>query len=97
MRIEVSGKKLDLTEAMVSHVNTKCEKLPRFFDGVMEIDVLLEQAEHGEFTTELVVGAVKHDRFVSHGRDHSIYVSIDQAVDKMTRQLKDFKEKLRKH
>ncbi len=97
MRIEVTGKKLDLTDVLVSHVNTKCEKLPQYFDGVMEIDVVLEQAEHGEFATEVVVDVVKHDRFVSHGRDHSIYVSIDQAVDKMTRQLRDFKEKLRKH
>jgi len=95
MRIEVSGKGLEVTSPIREHAETKCRKLLKFFDGVMEIDVVLDTAEHGEFDAEIVVDAVKHDRFVAHARGQNIYGCIDQCVDKMARQLTDFKEKLR--
>lgn len=95
MRIEVTGKRLDVTAPIREHAETKCQKLLKFFDGVMEIDVVLDTAEHGEFSAELVVDAVKHDPFVCHARGPNIYGCIDQCVDKMSRQLTDFKEKLR--
>ncbi len=97
MRIEVSGRGLDLTDAIANYADTKCQKLLKFFDGVMEIDVVLAAVEHGDFSAEIVVDVVKHDRLVSHSKDSSIYACIDQAVEKMTRQLVDFKEKLRAH
>lgn len=94
MRIEVTGKRLDVTEAIRSYAETKCGKLPRFFDGVMEIQVLLSTEEKGSFAAELVVDAVRHDSFVARAAGPQLYACIDLAVDKMSRQLHDFKEKL---
>ena len=95
MRIEVSGKHVDLTDAMVEYARAKCEKLTKFYDGVMEIDCVLDRAEHNEFTVEIVCDVVKHDNFVTHARGHDVYACIDQAEDKMARRLRDFKEQLR--
>ncbi len=95
MRIEVTGRNLQVTDAMLEHAESKCQKLLKFFDGVMEIEVVLEKVEHDEFNAELVVDVVKHDPFVAHDRGPNIYNCIDHAVEKMSRQLKDFKEKLR--
>ncbi len=95
MRIEVTGRKLTVTDPIRTHAEAKCEKLTKFFDGVMEIDVVLDAAEHGEFDVEIVVDAVKHDRFVAHSKGPNIYTCIDQAVEKMSRQLNNFKERLK--
>lgn len=95
MRIEVKGKRLEVTDAIRTYAEGKCEKLPKFFDGVMEIAVVLQPAQHGDFSAEVVVDAVKHDSFVAEVSGPSVYACIDQAVDKMSRQLTDFKERLR--
>jgi putative sigma-54 modulation protein len=95
MRIEVTGKHLEATEAIRAYAESKCAKLPRFFDGVMEIKVLLSQAERGRFEAELVVDAVKHDSFVASATGDSLYACIDLACDKMARQLSEFKHRLK--
>ena len=96
MRIEVTGKHMELTPPMTEYAETKCAKLPRYFNGVQEIDVLLEKAAHSEeFEVELRVDVVKHETFVARVTGRDIYQCIDLCVDKMSRQLKDFKEKLK--
>lgn len=95
MRIEVTGKHLETTEAIRAYAEEKCAKLPRFFDGVMEIKALLSQKERGQFEAELVVDAVKHDSFVARASGDSLYACIDAACDKMARQLNEFKHRLK--
>jgi putative sigma-54 modulation protein len=95
MRIDVTGKHVDLTPPMVQFAETKCEKLTKFFDGVQQISCVLDKAPHGEFMVEIIVDVVHHDDFITHVRGPDIYACIDEAVDKSARQLRDFKEKLR--
>jgi putative sigma-54 modulation protein len=96
MRIEISGRALELTDAITSYAERKCEKLTKFYDGVQEIEAVLDQRPN-EFSAELIVHAVKHEPFVARAEGADVYAAIDQAVDKMSRQLTDFKTKLRKH
>ncbi len=52
--------------------------------------------DHGEsFFVELRVDGEKHDTFVASQEGRDVYECVDQAVDKMTRQLTDFKERLK--
>ncbi|MFG0275518.1 MAG: ribosome hibernation-promoting factor, HPF/YfiA family [Phycisphaerales bacterium] len=96
MRIEVTGRGIELTDAIQSYADKKCEKLTRYYDGVQEIEAILDQRAT-EFTAEILVHAVKHDPFVARADGADVYAAIDQAVDKMARQLADFKDKLRRH
>jgi putative sigma-54 modulation protein len=96
MRIEVTGKAMDVTDAIEAYANQKAEKLPRYYDGVQEIEVVLsKESHHGTFLAEFRVDCEKHDTFVATDQDKDIYKCIDAASDKMTRQLTDFKEKLK--
>lgn len=98
MRIEVVGKNLEVTDPIRQHAVAKAAKLPRFFDGVQLITFRLSRDEHhkhGPFAVELVVDAQKHEDFVSHANHEDLYAAIDAAVQKATRQLTDFKEKLK--
>ncbi len=95
MRIDVTGKHVDLTPAMVQFAESKCEKLTKFFDGIQQISCILDKAPHGEFMVEVIVDVVHHDDFITHTKGPDVYACIDEAVDKSSRQLRDFKEKLR--
>lgn len=97
MRIEVSGKHLDVTPAIRDYADQKCAKIPRYFDGVQEIFVVLENPRAEEFSVEIRVDVVKHKDFIAKQDGQNLYECIDLAVDKVTRQLKDFKERLRDH
>lgn len=96
MRIEIKGKHLDLTPAITQYAEQKCQKLTRYYDGVQEITVTLEQAtKHDEFSVEVIADVEKHDDFVVHVTAKDVYEGIDVATDKMARQLTDFKERLK--
>lgn len=96
MRIEVIGKHFEVTDAIAKYAEQKGSKLPRFYDGVQEIDVVIEQGAKGEgFRVELRVDVEKHDTFVAKSNGPDVYECIDLGVDKMSRQLTDFKERLR--
>jgi ribosome-associated translation inhibitor RaiA len=42
---------------------------------------------------ELVIDVVKHDDFVVHAKGEDLYALIDEAVQKGTRQLTEYKER----
>jgi putative sigma-54 modulation protein len=98
MRIEVVGRNLDITDAIREHAESKAAKLPRYFDGVQLITLRLGKHDHhhtGAFDVELVVDVEKHPDFVTHATGEDLYAAIDQAVQKSSRQLTEFKEKLK--
>ena len=96
MRIEVVGKHLEVTPALREFVEGKCARLPKFYDGVQEIIVLLSQRpHHQEFDVEIRVDVEKRDDFIATQSGTDIYECIDLSIDKLTRRLSDFKEKLK--
>jgi putative sigma-54 modulation protein len=98
MRIEVIGRNLEITDAIRQHAESKAEKLPRYYDGVQLITVRLSRLDHqhhGRFGVEVQVDVQKHDDFVANADDEDLYTAIDAAVNKASRQLSDFKERLK--
>ncbi|MGD9691983.1 MAG: ribosome-associated translation inhibitor RaiA [Phycisphaerales bacterium] len=96
MRIDVTGKHVDLTPAIVRYAEEKCERLSKFFDGLQQVRCVLDK-EHNGFRVEVIADVVGRDDFVVHVDGADVYACIDQAVDKCSRLLKDHKEKLRDH
>lgn len=98
MRIEVVGKHLEVTAAIRGFCEQKAGKLTKFFDGVQMITVRVEESQHKTtrvFKAEVTVDVVKHEDFVANAEGPDLYSCIDQAVEKASRQLHDFKEKLK--
>jgi len=98
MRIDVIGRNLTITDAIRGHAETKCEKLPKYFDGVQQITLRVSKEDHQHHSTylaELVVDVVRRDSLVSTATGDDLYVVIDQVAQKGVRQLTDYKEKLR--
>ena len=95
MRIDVSARGMDLTESVQAYATEKSERLPRYYDGVERIEVVVECRGHDRFFTEFRIDAEKHDTFVAQSEAQSAFGSIDLAVDKAARQLSEFKERLK--
>ncbi|MED5329840.1 MAG: ribosome-associated translation inhibitor RaiA [Planctomycetota bacterium] len=74
----------------------KVEKLSRFFDGVQNIEIVLDR-ENDQHTTEIIVSAVPQLHFVGHATHDSVMTSIDIVVGKLERQIVKAKERLRDH
>lgn len=96
MRTEVVGKHFDISDGIREYADKRTAKLTKYYDGVQEIIVVLESDKLGKhFEAEIKVESEKHDTFVAKHDGHDVYECIDQCVEKMSRQLTDFKEKLK--
>ena len=95
MEIVVTGKHLDVTDAIREYAQEKLSKLPRYFDRVQWIEVIATKAERQWYEVQVIAHVEHHDPFVAHDREQDLYACIDVVCDKMERQLTDYKEKLR--
>ncbi|MDQ6952156.1 MAG: ribosome-associated translation inhibitor RaiA [Mariprofundaceae bacterium] len=94
MQVSITGHHVELTDAMKSYVNDKLQHLKHSFDHVVDVHVVLsvEKFRHSCEVTMQVSGINIHG---SHETDN-MYASIDGVMDKLNRQLKRYRAKLRK-
>lgn len=95
MDIIVSGRHINITNAIKNYAEKKVSKLQKFFDRVIKVQVNLN-VESERHTAEMIVSAARGSMLIAEVTDHDIYVAIDKAVDKLERQLTRHKEKLYK-
>jgi len=95
MQVNITFRHLDSTEALKSHARGKVEHIQRYIDRPSEAHVVLyvENLEHKADIN------LKAGPFLLRGRAKSsdMYASIDAAAEKIERQLKKHKEKLKNH
>ncbi len=96
MQITISGRHVELTDPIESYCITRCQHLDKFRDHVQSITFVLDKI-HVDFETEAVVDVAHHPNFVAKATHDDLYASIDAVVDKLERQLHDWKEKISDH
>lgn len=95
MQINLTGHHVEVTEALRDYVINKFERLERHFDHIGNVYVILtvEKLAHIAEATLNVNGG---ELFAT--ADHEdMYAAIDALVDKLDRQVKKHKEKLKAH
>ena len=97
MIVTITGKHIEITDAIRAHAEEKVEKLPRYYDSVTQIEVVLEGNEGGMQGVEVIVHAEHNDLLIAKETGTDAYTCIDAAVHKMERQLRKAKEKQRSH
>ncbi len=95
MEIKVTGRHMDITPPIREYASEKALKLPRYFDRVQEIDVVIDKQDAKNLGVEIIAEAEHADSFIARASGSDLYVCIDEAISKMERQLTDHKEKLR--
>jgi putative sigma-54 modulation protein len=85
---------MDVTEAMREYVAGKIDKLPRYYDGIVSAEAILDK-DGDQLAVELVVSARRKRTFVAKYRGPDLYACVDGCVDKIVEQLRRHKDKVR--
>ncbi len=96
MKVNLTGRHVDVSDDVREYIESKAAKLPRFYDRIHEIDVVLDH-ESEQFTAEMIVRADRKHTFVARETGPDTFVLIDLVVEKIERQLIKHKEKNRNH
>lgn len=83
-----------MTAAMRQHAQEKAEKLPRYYDGLRSVNVILDM-EAGLFCVEIVASGKRKRVFVAHHRGDDMYACVDQCCHKLEEQLRRHKDRVR--
>ena len=95
MNITISGRHLTITPAIRQYAEEKVGKLPKYYDLINGIEVILDGSEARQKRAELVINAEHKNMFVAHHDGDDLYGCIDQVVHKMQLQLTAHKERFR--
>ena len=95
MQITISGRHLEITQAIRQYAEEKAGKLPKFYDLIQGIEVILDGSEAKQKRAEIVVNAEHKNMFVAHHEGEDLYGCIDQALHKVQQQITSHKERFR--
>jgi ribosomal subunit interface protein len=97
MRIQVSGKQIDVGDALRTHVEERLnEAVGKYFDRPVEAVVTFCREAH-EFVADSSVHLSTGMTVQAKGRSEEIYASFEGAVDRMEKQLRRYKRRLKDH
>lgn len=93
MQTNITFRNVEATEAIKAYARDKVERVHKYIDGASEAHVVLGVERHLH-QADITVHA---GHFFLRGREvcDDLYASIDLAMDKIERQLKRYKEKLK--
>ena len=99
MLFTITGKHIDITEAIRKHAEEKTSKLPKYYNSINQVEVIIDGTKTGNTTVEIIARAEHSKVFIVTETGQDAYRCIDLAVHKLERQLrrKKGKERDNKH
>lgn len=93
--IQITGRHINVTDSMKDYAMDKISKIERFMNRIIEVNVIMD-IQKLDHRVEIILktGNVK---IVSSACTTDMYVSIDQAVDKLEAQILRYKSKIQDH
>ncbi|WP_424934023.1 ribosome hibernation-promoting factor, HPF/YfiA family [Amaricoccus macauensis] len=97
MHIQVSGKHIDVGDALRTHVETSLvESVGKYFERPAEAIVTFSKDAH-EFVSDLSVHLPTGLNVQAKSRANEIYAAFEGSVDRMEKQLRRYKRRLKDH
>ena len=95
MQLTLTGHHIDITAPLRDYVNSKLTRLERHFDHLTDVHCVLtvEKLFHKAEAKVQLSGASLY----AEAQDQDMYAAIDALVDKLDRQVKKHKEKIKDH
>lgn len=94
MNVTVNSRHMNASDSVRQYVEGKVSKLPRLYDHVQHVEVILDR-EKEKSLVEIIVTAKHKHTFVASHRDDNMYACVDQCLDKIAGQLRRYKDKTR--
>jgi len=92
--ISIVTRHLNITDAIKNYAMQKSEKLKKFFDWILHVQVTLDIGGDNSHLAEIVVNISRGPTIVAEASNADMYRSIDLAIDKAVSQLKKHKGKI---
>ncbi|MEM8869297.1 MAG: ribosome-associated translation inhibitor RaiA [Pseudomonadota bacterium] len=97
MQIQVHGKQMDVGEALTTHVNTRLtDAVEKFANRPVEAAVTFSRDRH-EYLCDASVHLSTGMTVQARGRSTDVYDSLEGSIDKMEKQLRRYKRRLKDH
>lgn len=97
MRYQISGKQIDIGEALQVHVQTELNEMLGKYAGRPTEAVVTFSKSGQEYVCESVVHLSTGLTVQAKGSDHEIYAAFDASSEKMDKQLRRNKRRLKDH
>ncbi len=94
MQIAVTFRHIEPNEGMKDYVKEKVEKLEKYLENPREIHVVLSSEKFRQIAEITVISDGM--TLNSQGRDSDLYAAIDQMVDKIERQVRERRGKVKR-
>lgn len=88
MLFTITGKHVDITEAIKRYAEEKTSKLPKYYGSINQVEVIVDGNKGGNVSVEIIARAEHNKVFVVTERGEDAYPCIDIAVHKLERQLR---------
>lgn len=95
MLFTISGKHIEITEAIRKHAEEKASKLPKYYNSINQVEVIMDGGQAGSISVEIIARAEHSKVFVGTETGDDAYRCIDMAIHKLERQLRKRKSKER--
>ena len=98
MQLTVQGKQMDLGDALRTHVSEKLEDLnTKFFNRAIDATVTFSPEGQAFTKTHISIRVGKDIMVISDATETDPYIAFDSAANKVAKQLRRYKRKLRDH
>ena len=95
MLFTITGKHVEITDAIRSHAEEKTAKLPKYYSSVNQVEVIIDSGDGSDAIVEVIARAEHSNVFIAKESGQDTYACIDLAVHKLERQLRRKKKKQR--
>jgi putative sigma-54 modulation protein len=96
MPIEVTARHMHASQATQDYARQKAQELVDEFTRVEHIHVILDRQKR-QHTAEFVIQAKNHIRVEAEESADDLLVAVDQAVEKVAKQLRRLRDKVQDH
>ncbi|MHC4122974.1 MAG: ribosome hibernation-promoting factor, HPF/YfiA family [Planctomycetota bacterium] len=99
MLFKISGKHINVTEALKKYAREKTSRLPKFYNSINQIEVIIDGNQGSGVNVEIIARGEHSNVFVVRQEGNDAYKCMDLAARKLERQLrrKKGKERNSKH
>lgn len=98
MQLSIHGKQMDLGDSLRTHIGEKLEDInQKYFNRAIEAIVTLSPEGHAFTKTHISIRVGKDIMVMSDAQDKEPYASFDAACEKVAKQLRRYKKRIRDH
>ena len=97
MQIQVTGKHIDLGDALTQHVNDRLEAgITKYFERTVDAHVTFTH-EGSMFRADCSVHLASGMTLQAHAEGGDVYSAFDEAADKLEKRVRRYKRRLKNH